>query len=84
MEHSFINSQFSYRPLIWMFTSKGCNKRIDKMHERWLRLILSDYESSFYDMISTLNERTIHKRCINILLTEVYKYVNGISPELMN
>ena len=43
-----------------MFTSKGSNKRIDKNTS--LKLILNDYESSFYDMISTLNEKTIHQR----------------------
>ena len=67
-----------------MFTSKGCNKRINRIHERSLRLILSDYEPSFDDMLSTLNEKTIHQCCINVLLTEVYKYLNGFSPELMN
>ena len=30
-----------------MFSSKGCYKRINKIHERSLRLILNDYESSF-------------------------------------
>ena len=32
MVSSFINSQFAYCSLIWMFTSKGCNKRIDRMY----------------------------------------------------
>ena len=35
-------------------------------------------------MISNLNEKTIHRRCIHILLTKVYKYLNGLSPKLMN
>ena len=69
---------------MWMFTSKGCNKKINRTHERSLRLILNDYELSFYDMISTLNEKTIHQRCINVLLTEVYKYLSGLSPKFMN
>ena len=56
-----------------MFTSKGCNKRLDRKHERFLRLIFNDYESSFYDMVSTLNEKTIHQRCIDDFLSEVYK-----------
>ena len=60
-----------------MFTSTGCNKRIE-------RIPLNDYESSFYDMLSTLNEKTIQQRCINVLLTAVYKYLQGPSPELMN
>ena len=45
--NSFINSQFTYCSLIWMFSSKGCYKRINKIHEMSLRLILNDYELSF-------------------------------------
>ena len=40
--NSFINAQFTYCPLIWMFSSKGCDKRVNKIHERSLRLILND------------------------------------------
>ena len=58
--NSFINSQFTYCPLIWMFSSKGCYKRINKIHERSLRFILSNYESSFDISLSTLNEKMIH------------------------
>ena len=75
--------QLSYCPLIWIFTSKGCNKRIDRIHERSLQSIFNDYKSLF-NMISNLNEKTIHRRCIHILLTKVYKYLNGLSPKLMN
>ena len=67
-----------------MFSSKRCYKRINKIHESTLRLILNDYESSFDSLLSTLNEKTIHRRCINILITDVYKYLNGYSPDLMN
>ena len=81
--NSFINAQFTYCPLIWMFSSKGCYKRINKIHERSPRLILNDYESSFNSLLSTLNEKAINQRCINVLLTEVYKYLNDHSPELM-
>ena len=75
--------QFSYCPLIWIFRSKGCNKRIDRIHERSLESIFNDYKSLF-NMISNLNEKTIHQRCIHILLTKVYKYLNGLFPKLMN
>ena len=67
-----------------MFSSKGCYKRVNKIHERSLRLILNDYKLSFDSLLSTLNEKTIHQRCINILLTEAYKYLNGYSPDFMN
>ena len=67
-----------------MFTLIGYIKRIDRIHEISLRLILNDYESSFYDMLSTLNEKMIQQCRINVLLTEMYKYLNGLSPKLMN
>ena len=82
--NSFINSKFFYGLLIWMFTSQGCNKRMDKIHERLLRLIFNYHESSFYDIISTLNKKTIHQRCTDVLLNEIYTYLNDLSLELMN
>ena len=30
------------------------------------------------------NESTIHIRNLNFLLTEVYKFLNGLSPPIMN
>ena len=35
-------------------------------------------------MLDTLNENTIHQQCIDRLLTEVYKFLNGYSPDIMN
>ena len=35
-------------------------------------------------MTVPLNEKTIHQHCMNVLLTKVYKYLNGYSPNLMN
>ena len=41
---SFINSKFFSWLLTWMFTSEDCDKKINRIHERSLRLILNDYE----------------------------------------
>ena len=82
--YSFINAQFTYCPLIWMISSKVYYKKINKIHERSLRLIFNDYESSLDSLICTLNEETIDQRCINVLLTEAHKYLNGYSPDLMS
>ena len=82
--NSYIKSQFSYCPLIWMFSSRKSNHRINKIHERSLRIILNDYFSSFEDLLTVLDEKTIHQRSINLLLIEVFKYLNNLSPKLMN
>ena len=43
--NTFIMSQFSYCSLIWMFTSKGLNKKTNRIHEKSIRLVLNDHQS---------------------------------------
>ena len=44
MMKAFIESQFQYCPLVWMFHSRTLNNRINKLHERALRLVYKDDE----------------------------------------
>ena len=81
---SFIKSHFSYCPLIWMFCSKKSMKKINSIHERSLRLLLNDYESTFDLLLEKSHEISVHQNCINSLMIEVYKYLNGLSPDIMN
>ena len=39
--NAFFNSQFSYCPLIWMFHSRLINNKINRLHERCLRIVYS-------------------------------------------
>ena len=57
-----------------------------KYNEKSLRLVLNDRQSTLDEMLDTLNEneKTIHQQCIDRLLTEVYKFLNGYSPDIMN
>ena len=82
--NSFIKSQFSYCPLISMFASKELNKMINRIHEKSLRLVLNNHHSTLDEMLDSLNEKTIHQYCIDRLLTKVYVFLNGSSPDIMN
>ena len=42
---SFVTSQFSYCPLIWMFHSRRLNNKINSIHERALRITYQDSTS---------------------------------------
>ena len=81
---SFIIFHFSYCLLIWMFCSKKLTKKINAVHERSLRIIRNDYESIYPLLLEEAHQITFHQLCINSLMTEVYKYLNGQSPEIMN
>ena len=51
--NSFLISQFSYCPLVWMFHSRILNNRINKLHERCLRVVYRDFHSSFEQQLCT-------------------------------
>ena len=73
LTRSFIMSQFSYYPRIWICHSKKINNQINKLHERALRLVYSDKSSSFRELIERDKSVTIHERNIQVLLTEIFK-----------
>ena len=79
----FVESQFSYCPLIWMFCTRKLNKRINRVHERALRLVYNDYFTSFEELLIKDKSVSIHHRNIQILATEMFKVKNDISPLFM-
>ena len=81
---SVIKSQFGYCPLIWMFCSRALNKSINHIHERALSIIYEDsLHLSFQDLLNLSNEQTIHQNNLRYLAIEIYKYINKISPPIM-
>ena len=58
------------------------NSKINKLHKRWLRIISGGNTSSFTDLLETDNSVSVHRR--NILATELYKFVKGLSPKLFS
>ena len=81
---SFIMSQSSYCPLIWMCDSRKINNQINKLHERDLRLAYNDKSPSFREIIERDKSVTIHEKNIQVLLTEIFKVKSGgVAPEIM-
>ena len=81
---SFITSHFNYCPLIWMLHSRTLNTRINRIHERALRIVYCDNISTFTELLEKDNSVTVHERNIQTLAIEVFKVLNGLSPKIMN
>ena len=60
--NSFITSNFSYCPIVWMFHSRKLNERINYIHERSLRIVYKDSKSSIKELLAKDNSLTIHQR----------------------
>ena len=80
---AFVESQFGYCPLIWMFHNRTLNNKINKLHERALRLVYNDQKSTFKDLLNMDQSFTIHERNLQKLAIEMYKVKNNLSPSFM-
>ena len=67
-----------------MLCAKHSFRIINNIHERHLHLIQQNYISEFERPLENANEESVHQKCIEFLLTEVYKYLNDLSPDIMN
>ena len=81
---SVIKLQFLYCPLTWVFCTKHSLLWVNNIHERCQRLIQQNYISEFKRLLENANEKLVHKKCIEFLLIEIYKYLNSLSPDIMN
>ena len=82
--NAFIESQFSYCPLIWMFChSRRLNKRINHIHERGLRIVYEDYTSSFAELLKINGSVSVHHRNIQLVAIVMFKVKYELCPEIM-
>ena len=81
---AFIESQFNYCSLIWMLHSRTMNNKINHLHERSLRIVYSDQSSTFEELLERDKTFSIHHKNVQSLAIEIYKFVNDLSPEIMD
>ena len=77
---TFIESQFNYCPLLWMFCSRTLNNKINKLHERALRVVYKNDNLTFQQLLEKDNSFTTHERNLQKLAVEMYKVKHNISP----
>ena len=54
---AFIASKFGYCPLVWIFHNRKSNRRVNKLHERALRIVFQDYVS-YLHLLNSLRKIT--------------------------
>ena len=69
--------------LLFGYSSSELNTCINKIHERSLRIVYNDEQSSFNALLDRDKSFTVHERNIQTLAIEMFKVANGLSPEIM-
>ena len=44
----------------------------------------TNYTSDFEVILENANEKTVNQKCIELLMNEVRKYLNDLSPDIMS
>ena len=67
-----------------MFGCFAQEVNVNNFHERTLRVVYDDHNSSYSQLLITKNVRAIYQQNINDLLKEIYKFENDLSPPLID
>ena len=67
-----------------MFLSRKLNERINQIHEKVLRIVYKDFNSSFQELLIEDNALNIYYRNLQKLVTEILKIKNSLSTEFIN
>ena len=67
-----------------MLHSPNMNNKINRLHKRSLRIVYSDQSSTFEELLERDKTFSIGHKNIQSLAIEIYKFVNGLSSEIMN
>ena len=82
--NSYFLSQINYCPHIWMNYNKSINTKVNKLHERALRLIYCDNSSNFQELYQRDTSVAIHQKIIQALAIIMHKVVNNIAPTIVS
>ena len=82
--NAFFLIQFGYCPLVWMFQSRSKNNKINRLHERCLRIIYnSDKKSTLIELLKNDNSFSTHKQNLRFLAIEMFRFKRGLACALL-
>lgn len=80
---SYVTSQFNYCSLLWSYTSRSNNNRINSLHERALRLVDGDSNLDFSELLAKYRCKTNHTSNIFQLLLLLFKRLHNLGPSYL-
>ena len=82
--NAVIKSKFNYCSLLRMCFNRLLNTKINRLHERCLRIVYNDKKSIFNELLVIDGSVSIHHQNLQKLAVETFKVSAGLSPEIAN
>ena len=67
-----------------MFHNRSLNHKINRLHERCLRVIYNDGHSSYDELLNLDNSVSMHHRNLQMLATEMLRLYTGSAANVLN
>ena len=79
--NSFISSQFNYCPLVWMFSNRATNAKLNRALEKAQRLVCKGNELK----LKQIKEKhvTIYQHNLQLLMVKIFKTKNYLNPKFV-
>ena len=82
--YTFILSNFNYCPLAWHFCSENNSRKLEKIQERALRFVFSDFVSTYDELLLKANIPSLHIRRLKTMSIETFKVLNEMAPPVLS
>ena len=82
--NAFFKSQFSYYLLAWMRHSHRLNQKINTLHERCLRIVHYEKQSTFQKLLDKIKSVLIHNPDLKTIPTVMFQVTRGLSSDIFS
>ena len=76
--YGFDNSSLNYCPLIWMVQNRTLKNKINKLHERALRLVNKNDDVTFQELLVMDNSVTVHEKNLRDAVVKAVEHISTI------
>ena len=80
---SFVSSCFNYCPIVWHFCSNNSTKRMERVQERALRILLDDKTSPYTELLILAEKPSLEIKRMQQLSIEIFKTLHDLNPSFM-
>ena len=70
--NTFVHSNFNYCCLIWHFTFKKSQNKVEKNHERSLKFLSNDYLSSYAEVLKKFTSVSLKTKRLRTMVCEIF------------
>ena len=82
--NAYLLPHLTYYSIIWHYCGQRNSEKLEKLHQRTLRFIYNDRESTYEELLSCINHLILFNRKIHDILILIYKALRGLSPEYIS